>query len=63
MGLANIAGPIQQLIIGALLLASVMVSHALGRASARRPRRRPQADVVGSGGAAQRSGHTEGSTS
>ena len=31
MGLANIAGPIQQLIIGALLLASVLVSNFSGR--------------------------------
>jgi len=31
MGLANIAGPIQQLIIGALLVAGVIVSNFLGR--------------------------------
>jgi rhamnose transport system permease protein len=48
MGLANIAGPIQQLIIGALLLASVMVSHAAGRATwAPRWRRPPVAPPAG----------------
>jgi rhamnose transport system permease protein len=35
MGLANIAGPIQQLIIGVLLLAAVLVSNLLARLGAR----------------------------
>jgi rhamnose transport system permease protein len=38
MGLANIAGPIQQLIIGALLLAAVLVSNLMSRRGARSPR-------------------------
>ncbi len=35
MGLANIAGPIQQLIIGVLLLAAVLLSNFLGRRQGR----------------------------
>jgi rhamnose transport system permease protein len=37
MGLANIAGPIQQLIIGALLLAAVLVSNLMSRRRSRAP--------------------------
>jgi len=37
MGLANIAGPIQQLIIGVLLLAAVLLSNLLLRRGGRGP--------------------------
>jgi len=52
MGLANIAGPIQQLIIGVLLLASVLVSNAVVRRGARarraiRPAARGAQDPAG----------------
>jgi rhamnose transport system permease protein len=53
MGLANIAGPIQQLIIGALLLASVVVSNFLGRRGTRArrvPRPAAQAAAAAPGG-------------
>jgi rhamnose transport system permease protein len=44
MGLANIAGPIQQLIIGALLVAGVLASNFMGsRLRAAGPRRKAQA--------------------
>jgi rhamnose transport system permease protein len=39
MGLANIAGPIQQLIIGALLIASVVISNLSGRGGGRKHER------------------------
>jgi rhamnose transport system permease protein len=44
MGLANIPGPIQQLIIGALLVTGVLVSNFMGgRINASRPRKKAQA--------------------